>query len=252
MKPFIFIPAFLLLFTGNVRAWGEKGHRIVAAIARGQMEKDVIDLIDYYLKGVSWEDAACWMDQPTQNKKFESQKPMHLVTLAKDKTFVKSREPSIINQLDFSTSMIQKRNLLTMEMVAEHIKMVFHLVADLHQPLHAGYPEDKNGTSAPVKFNGKTTDLHTFWDSEILEQGKIDVWKCSKYIFGLEQKERTAIQKVDYLEWLTDTRSTLAGVYEVPGGEITPAYIEKNAVVAEKQLSRAALRLIALLNSLFK
>jgi hypothetical protein len=240
------------LLAPAAHAWGDKGHRIVAAIARGQLDKEVVELVDYYLKGTTWEDAACWMDQPSQNKKYEATKAQHLVTLPKDKTFVKSREPSLINQLDFVTSMIQKRSMLGLEMVGEHIRILFHLLADLHQPLHAGYPEDKNGSTAAVKYNGKTTDLHSFWDNDIIDESKVDVWKCTKYIFGLQQKDRSAIQKIDYVSWLNETRATLGDVYAFKDGVLDKAYIDKNAALVEQQLSKAALRLIAVINSLFK
>jgi hypothetical protein len=252
MKLSVFIFASLLMCGTRLLAWGDKGHRIVAAIARGQMDKEVVELVDYYLKGISWEDAACWMDHPAENKKYEATKAMHLVTLGKDKTFVKSREPSAINQLDFCTSMIQKRNLLGLDMVAEHIKMLFHLVADLHQPLHTGYPDDKNGSNLMIKYNGRSTDLHTFWDIVLLDEGKIDVWKVTKYIFSLPQKDRTAIQKVDYIAWMNESRTTLPDVYAFRDATISKEYVEKNTPLAEKQLAKASLRLIAVLNTLFK
>ena len=49
---------------------------------------------------------------------------------------------------------------------------LFHLVGDLHQPLHTGYPDDKGGNLIDVSYLYKSyhTNLHTVWDDESLIQ----------------------------------------------------------------------------------
>ncbi len=44
-----------------------------------------------------------------------------------------------------------------------------HLVADLHQPLHA-IVDDKGGNDAIVQFNGRQTNLHRLWDVDLIER----------------------------------------------------------------------------------
>ncbi|HEU4639254.1 MAG TPA: S1/P1 nuclease [Candidatus Binatia bacterium] len=43
----------------------------------------------------------------------------------------------------------------------------------MHQPLHAGFAEDRGGNSVDVRFNGKKENLHSLWDTALveLEQG---------------------------------------------------------------------------------
>ncbi len=47
------------------------------------------------------------------------------------------------------------------------------LVGDIHQPLHAGFAEDRGGNSVEVRFNGRKENLHSLWDTALveLEQG---------------------------------------------------------------------------------
>ena len=42
-------------------------------------------------------------------------------------------------------------------------------VGDIHQPLHAGFAEDRGGNSVDVRFNGRKTNLHSLWDTGLVE-----------------------------------------------------------------------------------
>jgi hypothetical protein len=53
------------------------------------------------------------------------------------------------------------------------LRFVAHLVGDIHQPLHAGFAEDRGGNSVVVRFDGRKENLHSLWDTALveLEQG---------------------------------------------------------------------------------
>jgi hypothetical protein len=53
------------------------------------------------------------------------------------------------------------------------LRFIAHLVGDIHQPLHAGFAEDRGGNSVEVRFNGRKENLHSLWDTGLveLEQG---------------------------------------------------------------------------------
>ena len=51
----------------------------------------------------------------------------------------------------------------------EALKWVVHLVADLHQPLHA-IADDRGGNDVLVQFNGHQTNLHRLWDGDLIDQ----------------------------------------------------------------------------------
>lgn len=38
-----------------------------------------------------------------------------------------------------------------------------HLVADVHQPLHAGYLDDKGGNKYQLQVFGRGSNLHALW-----------------------------------------------------------------------------------------
>jgi hypothetical protein len=44
---------------------------------------------------------------------------------------------------------------------------VCHLVADLHQPLHAGFADDRGANTVEVEYRSEPLNLHQFWDSAL-------------------------------------------------------------------------------------
>ena len=242
----------MLVVSVNAGAWNGKAHRLIAQIAKSKVDKGAAELVDYYLQGMSWEDAACWLDSMRSNPKNDFMKTWHYVYVDKDKTYVKGREPNVIGQLEYCMNMLQRRSLLNNQIVNQQIKYLFHLVGDLHQPLHCGYGTDQGGSTVQVKFLNKPGNLRQVWDSQIIDEKGIDMWSCSKTLMGLSAQDITAMQKTDPMAWWKETRSLLPGVYDFKNGNIDQAYIDRNAVVINLQLTRAGLRLASLINQYFK
>ena len=235
----------------QIKASGIQSHKIIVQIAKSKLDKSVTDMVDYYLKGMAWEESACCMDETSKNKNNDYIKPWHYVSIAKDKTYVKTKEINIISQLELNLNVLKNRSLYPIEFIGESLKIVFHLIGDISQPLHCGYPEDKCGNMVQVKFLNKTSNLHKVWDSDILQEKNIDLWSCAKLIMSFSQTEMNEIEKTDPTLWTLDSRSLLPMVYDIKGGVIDKAYIDKNIIIIEKQLVKSGLRLAELLNQTF-
>ena len=61
-----------------------------------------------------------------------------------------------------------------------YLKMLVHFVGDLHQPLHIGQKEDKGGNTIQVQWFGKGTNLHTVWDSKMIEEWNMSYLELAK------------------------------------------------------------------------
>ena len=55
---------------------------------------------------------------------------------------------------------------------AESLYFLAHLIADLHQPLHAGRASDKGGNLLMVQYQGRKINLHKIWDGRMLARKK--------------------------------------------------------------------------------
>jgi hypothetical protein len=133
------------------------------------------------------------------------------------------------------------------------LKMLFHLIGDLHQPLHCGYASDKGGNDIKMGFNGKSANLHSIWDSRIIELKLAEVQKgVSDLCKQLTPEDIKKYEKIDVLQWYNESRGNLFIVYDYPEAGINDAYIEKSLPIIEKQLMVAGLRLASVLNETFK
>lgn len=61
---------------------------------------------------------------------------------------------------DKSLSVLQKQ---------EALKYLIHLVGDAHQPMHVSRKEDKGGNTIQLRFDNKGTNLHSLWDSKLID-----------------------------------------------------------------------------------
>ena len=230
-------------------AWGPDGHKMVAEIAKKYLNKGVEDSVNKYLGNMTFEEASVWMDEIKKDHSYDYMKNWHYINVEKDKTYVKTEEPNVVSELEKSIAQLNNKKTLSKEEIHNNIKIVFHLVGDLHMPLHAGYASDRGGNDEKVDFMGKQKNLHHVWDMDIIEYKKITMNDCLKAGAKLSQKE---IQKIDVVKWMEESRSLLKDVYNYKDGIITEDYITKNAVVTEMQIYKAGLRLAAVLNQTFK
>jgi hypothetical protein len=246
----------VLLFIGFIFnanssfAWGRIGHKIVAEIAQQNLDKSVNDSVKFYLDTISFEKASTWMDEVRSDHSYDYMKPWHYINIEKDKTYVKSDEKNIVTELEIVIAQLKDRKKKTKEEIATEIKILFHLVGDMEQPLHVGYGEDKGGNSIDVAFLKKKSNLHRVWDSEIIEEKKIALADCVNQKLTPAEKKTTT--EIDPVVWMNDSRSLLANVYSFTNETIDQAYIDKNTPVVEKQILKGGLRLAAVLNEVFK
>lgn len=251
MKKSVLSLLLILLVSFDCGAWGAKGHKIVAKIAKSCLEKPVIDSVQFYLGTLSFEDASVWMDEVRGDHSYDYMKPWHYVNVEKDKTYVHVKEPNVVNQIDWAIEDL-KKNKGNKEKMSFALKVLFHLVGDLHQPLHCGYKDDKGGNEIQVRFDDKGSNLHKVWDSEIIESYGLTTNDVLKHSGTLSKKEKDEMQSTDVVAWCNESRILLDGVYDYTNNKLSKEYSEKNSIVIKKQLLRAGVRLATTLNSIFK
>lgn len=250
-KKTLLIIAIFILFVKTGFSWGKHGHEIVAQIAKHYIDKSVLNKVQGYLAKMSFEEAAVWMDQIKSNHSYDYMKSWHYINIDRDATYVKTTESNIINALSDAITNLDINSYRTKEAINFNLKLIFHLVGDLHQPLHAGYGDDRGGNYALVKFWKKKTNLHFVWDESIIQYSKITAADCIQLGNIMSQKEIKSIQKINVVEWLKDSRSLLPQVYNFKNGNLTVSYIKSNTPLVKKQLLKAGLRLAAVLNKVF-
>jgi hypothetical protein len=135
-----------------------KGHEIVAAIAETHLTDAARKRIEELLpQGTTLADASTWPDKA--GREIPDMDAYHFVNFPKDaNTYDQQRDCKLRNciveaiawYVQVLTSPDAPRNEKRIA-----LRFVAHLFGDIHQPLHAGFAEDRGGNSVDVRFNGR-------------------------------------------------------------------------------------------------
>lgn len=252
MKNLIF--ACLLILTSiQCFGWGAKGHKIVAEYAKQALSADqhILDSIQYFLGSMTFQEASVWMDEVRSDPSYDYLKPRHYVNVERDATYVKTKDENAVNELEVVIAILSAKGPRDKDKIAFALRELFHLVGDLHQPLHCGYAEDKGGNAISINY-GDSQNLHSAWDTGIIQEERISLNDCLKFSNTLSASEQKQIQQINVVKWMEESRALLPFVYGFEKGKITSDYSSKAKPIIEKQLVRAGIRLAAVLYRTFK
>jgi len=249
-KTLIFIAFFLLLLPTKTFAWGDKGHELVAKIAFKKLNKKTRKLVLSFLDGMSIEQAATWMDDIKKDHSYDKLKPLHYVNFDKNTTVKDTCCDNIINTLTTILKDLKHYKDFSKDEVKTKLCYLFHLIGDLHQPLHVGYASDKGGNSFQVNFNGKGTNLHGLFDYGIIENKGLSLKNCLKNKIYSEL-ELTELSSGTVVDWAKESRHFLNEIYTTTN-TVDEKYVELNYTLIKNQIQKAGLRLANILKSDFQ
>jgi hypothetical protein len=236
-------------------AWGPRGHRIAARLAEARLtprawseaRKLLAERGAHHLS-----DVAVWADdlRDTDPALFRRTKRLHFVNFhSRDCLYDPPRDcrdgQCVVAAIGkYSAILANPRNSDAAR--AEALAFVVHFVADVHQPLHAGYRHDAGGNDYQVRWHGRGTNLHRVWDSLMLDSTHLS---AAQYASRLRAENTPLASGGTPAEWAEESCriDRDGGVY--PSSRfIDQAYVQRNLPMAGQRLRQAGARLAALLN----
>jgi nuclease S1 len=240
------------LHAAPAAAWGELGHRLVAALAEQRLEPGTRARALALLAADGADtlaDVAGWADQVRDLPQYAWTLRLHFVNLPRDCSYDTIRDcregQCIVAAVERFAAELADRALPERQR-AEALKFLLHLVADLHQPLHAGFAEDLGGNRHQLSLAGTGTNLHALWDRELLASAGLDF---ATYRERLAARPAPTPDRLDDpATWARQSCALIdAAALYPPRRTIDGRYLERQRPLAEAQLLRAAVRLAALL-----
>ena len=134
-----------------------------------------------------------------------------------------------------------------------YLKLLVHLIGDLHQPLHTGRAEDRGGNAIKVNwFRGKT-NLHAVWDSKMIESYNMTYTELSTNLDYFSKNQKAAIQKGTIIDWANESRELALTVYGSAkiNENLSYRYMYDHFSTVKSKLKKGGLRLAKVLNELF-
>jgi hypothetical protein len=246
------------LVSQSAYGWGAEGHRIIAAIAAKHLNVKARAAVQSLLEpGETLESVSTWADEIRQARPETS--TWHYINLPAQASGAAwsaycPKEGCIAGAALAMRDKLAAQDLDRKER-AEALKFFVHFISDLHQPLHAGNPEDRGGNDIQVIFLDRPTNLHSLWDSGILRAiFERDPARREKLSRKLGYFERRGLAKGNLEQWLWESRAAAtafcyAGVPAQRPAQLDDDYFRKAAPALEKQIRRAAARLARELNA---
>ena len=129
------------------------------------------------------------------------------------------------------------------------LRMLIHLIADVHQPLHAGLFEDRGGNWYEIKYEGKSVTLHKFWDNQVVKRFDRDVLSGANKI----NANAISVDVSNPVAWAEESHGiAVNSVYLAHENKpLTDDYLVMADNITQTQLSRASWRLAMWLNTLW-
>ena len=225
MKKILIAAMSIIMLMSNISAfgWGQKGHDVVAAIAEQHLTRKAKKAITEILDGKSIVYYSSWMDNiqnsPDWDKGYNKTKTWHYANVDKGETYQtmqKNENGDVITGLEFLTKeLTENYDNLTDSTRADYVKMIVHMVGDMHCPMHAGRLSDRGGNGTKVKWFGQNTSLHSIWDSKIIESAR--KWGYKEWVEQLDRtdkKFKKEVMRGTYEEWFKETVEGAASIYE--------------------------------------
>jgi hypothetical protein len=252
-----------LLASGSAPAWGPLGHSLVGIAAvesaaagtqTALRELFAADSPQELDRAVS---AACnWPDAYRETAEGTWSEPQHYVNMPRG-VAVYDRPRDCPEGLCVTEAIVKYaaelgRPELDDSRRREAFAWLCHLVGDLHQPLHAGFRDDRGGNRVKVRYRGRTDDLHEFWDSMLADERLVGGLAEALALVRVA-REPAPWQPGDVVAWTEESHELAATAAYPPGFtdgmEIDAAFADRSWLLTQAQWRTAAHRLAAILDT---
>lgn len=246
----------LVLLPTAVQAWGGQGHQVVANLAQAQLSvkaKRAVERLLALEPGETLASISTWADE----HRSPATAAWHYVNFPKNSCSYSAERDCPDGQCVVA-AIDRQRDILastaTDEVRLRALKYLVHLVADVHQPLHAGYGEDRGGNSYQLQAFMRGTNLHAFWDSGLIRalDQDTEVMTARLALSTASPARRQELERAGGTFNATQAAEESCrivgqpGFY--PGRLVDQAYIQRFTPIMEQRLQLAGARLAGLIN----
>jgi len=257
----------MCLVPAELRAWGQEGHRIIAAIAEIRLQKHAAEGIQELLGDGSLSSVANWADEIRKDRPETAL--WHFVDIPRDRQeYDPTRDCAFPRKGDCVVAAIERYRVILADLSrskqdrAEALKFLVHLVGDVHQPLHC-LKDHEGGTTLEVlfygerinPFNEKPWNLHAVWDSGLIQHAGLSQEDYIRTLnHWLERQPLEELLQGTGREWALEShQAAITTAYSFPADRnLGDLYLQASLPVVSERLAKAGARLAMLLNEAFR
>ena len=248
-----FLPRFSM-------AWGTLGHQVVGQIAESYLSSKTNAEIKNILGKESLATASTWADFVKSDPSFKYLNNWHYINF---KDGLSENDMKAYLASDTATGAYTKVNFLVTQLRNKrldkekkklYLRLLIHIVGDIHQPLHTGREEDFGGDKIKVLWFDKPASLHSVWDEKMIDHQKMGYVEYAKAINHTTKQQVAQWQKEPISHWLFQSYQLAEQIYQEikkPNEMLSSKYDRNHIQAANEQLLKGGVRLAGLLNQIF-
>jgi S1/P1 Nuclease len=234
-------------------AWGPTGHRVTGKIAEHYLTAQARKRIKQLLGQESIALVSTWMDEVRSDTTHLDMADWHFVTIETGLTYAQSNKNPKGDAIQTLERVIAelKSHRLTQQQQLEDLRILIHLVGDIHQPLHVGCCDDQGGNNVKLKWFRNETNLHSVWDSDMIDYSKFSYTELAAALGEPDPATVSRLQAASVLDWANESMGYRQQVYATGAGNLSYPYNYNNFPIVRKRLVEAGVRLAGILNQIY-
>lgn len=242
-----------------VMAWGVLGHRVIGGIAEHYLTVKARAEIRKILGNESIAMAGNWADFIRSDKQYDYLGPWHYVNLPSGMSGLqvehylqKDTSANLYTRLNFLSKELKNKKLSRSKQVM-YLRLLIHLAADAHQPMHAGRQENRGGNNIKLYWFSTPTNLHRVWDEHLIEFQQLSYTEHISAINFTDPAQRLKWQQQPLNQWIYESYLAAEKLYaEVkPEDKLSYSYNYTHLDILNQQMLKGGIRLAGLLNEIF-
>ena len=258
MKLRLAIVALCLAFVSTeAMAWSGLTHNAIGHIADQHLTPEAKAKRNHYLNHTlayyaSWQDEVAWATEYAETRFW------HSVRFDAKNRFQYRDGRNAITHI--SRIWKEMRNggykKLDDSTIIVNLKLLTHMVGDMHCPAHVRFEDFENQGKFSIKFFGKKSTLHKVWDTSVIARDHKDCG-YQGYALKLNKLSKKQVKKISagwVEDWLEESgRDVRPHIYDVKEGDaLSEEFMSWAYPLAEMQVQKAGYRLAKVLNTFFK
>ena len=259
IKKILFI-ALISYLPANAMAWGLLGHRVVGEIAQNYLNKRAAREVKVILGNESLAMASNWADFIKSEPSYNYIGNWHYINLPAglnseqiQSKLLSDTATNAYTKIRFLSTEL-KNKALDQDKKVMFLRLLIHIVGDLHQPMHTGRFEDLGGNRVLLSWFGQPSNLHRVWDSDLVESQELSYTEYARSVNFIDKSRLFQLQNEDVNLWVEDSYRVSEKIYAniKSGDKLSYRYIYDYLAIADQQLLKGGVHLASLLNQIFR
>lgn len=241
-------------------AWGAEGHRVVGQIADSYLSKKAKKEVYKILGTESVAISSNWADFIKSDPAYNYLYNWHFInfkaglTIDQVQTYLDSDTATdAYTKMNFLTAQLKNKDLGA-ENKQLYLRVLIHLVGDIHQPMHTGRPDDLGGNKVRVMWFNEPKNLHQIWDEQLISFQQLSYTEYAAAINFTTKEQRAAWQQEPISKWVLDSYQVAEKIYgdiTQPEQKLDYKYNFNYVAILNQQLLKGGVHLAGLLNEIF-